>query len=296
MPDEMGTDEFSSLWPQLVGIRPQKVVFTGGEPLLRPDIITLLSGLRDADSGHEITRCLNSNGHLVTPALAEELVGLVDEVRVSLDGFAAHNDALRGLGNFDAAVRALNVYRGAGFHPKVLVTVTRQTLPDLDNFLIFLINEGLISINVHWFRPIGRGKGHGEWCVDAEEVKEAIQRAFASLGAGETAVPATVEEEFQHHCGVGRFINIMPNGDVFPCHVLTEPEFRCGNVRTETLEEICRRTGLLGQLSGLDFRAMAQQELGVTKLTRANTCLGTVYADNPNLNVWRKNLLLPIVR
>jgi radical SAM protein with 4Fe4S-binding SPASM domain len=40
----------------------------------------------------------------------------------------------------------------------------------------------------------------------------------------------------------------MPNGDVFPCHVLTEREFRGGNVREQSLVEICRRNGLLGQL------------------------------------------------
>lgn len=42
------------------------------------------------------------------------------------------------------------------------------------------------------------------------------------------------------NCGVGSFLNIMPNGDVFPCHVLTQREFRCGNVREDGLLEICR--------------------------------------------------------
>src|SRR5438105_14168236 len=70
LPDEMTTDEFLRMWPEMVTVRPQKVIFAGGEPLLRADILDLLRGLRDADPEHHVLRCLNTNGHLVTPALA----------------------------------------------------------------------------------------------------------------------------------------------------------------------------------------------------------------------------------
>lgn len=95
LPDEMTTEELTRLWPDMVALRPEKVVFTGGEPLLRPDILDLLRGLRDSDPQHHVLRCLNTNGHLVTKELARQLVGLADEVRVSLDALPARNDALR---------------------------------------------------------------------------------------------------------------------------------------------------------------------------------------------------------
>lgn len=294
--DEMTTQEFAALWPQLVDVRPQKVVFTGGEPLVRPDIIEMLRGLRDADPDHHIVRCLNSNGHLVTSAIAREVRGLADEVRVSLDAFATKNDAFRGAGNFEAAMRALYIYRDAGFDPKILVTVTRQALPDLEEFLLYLIERGFISINVHWFRPIGRGAGHEEWCVNGAEIKLAVDQAFTRLGVQQPPLADSVETESQSHCGVGQFLNVMPNGDVFPCHVLTDPEFRCGNVRTQNLVDICRRNGLLGELAGLDFRSMARQEPGVAELTKPDTCLGAVYAEKRDLSVWRTHLSLPIIR
>lgn len=130
LPDEMTASEFARLWPDVVAVRPAKVVFTGGEPLMRPDTLELLSGLRDADPQHYVSRCLNSNGHLVTAEMARRLVGLVDEVRVSIDGLRARNDGLRGAGNFEAALLALDTYHAAGFEPKVLITVTNETLPD----------------------------------------------------------------------------------------------------------------------------------------------------------------------
>src|SRR5574341_532602 len=151
LPDEMTTEEFTRLWPAIVTLRPQKVVFTGGEPLLRQDILDLVRGLRDADPEHHVLRCLNTNGHLVTPELAHDLVGLADEVRVSLDALPARNDALRGVGNFDAAVRALEYYYTVGFEPKVLVTLTSASLPDLEELLCFLIRKKITRINLNGF-------------------------------------------------------------------------------------------------------------------------------------------------
>lgn len=82
----------------------------------------------------------------------------------------------------------------------------------------------------------------------------------------------------------------MPNGDVFPCHVLTEREFRCGNVREQSLLEICRRAGLLGELRALDFQELARQDERVAPLTNPGTCMGNAYAKTRELPVWRKNL------
>jgi MoaA/NifB/PqqE/SkfB family radical SAM enzyme len=290
MPDEMTTAEFARLWPEMVALRPQKVVFTGGEPLLRADVLELLGGLRAADPEHYVLRCLNTNGHLVTPELARALVGLADEVRVSVDGLPATNDALRGAGNFAAALRALECFYAVGFEPKALVTITAMSLPDLEELLCLLIEKKITRINLNGFRPIGRGAGHGEWQAHPAAVREAVRRAWARCYPDRDAAPEPPAPEAQTNCGVGSFLNIMPNGDVFPCHVLTAREFRCGNVREQSLLEICRRAGLLGQLQSLDFKTLAQQDARLAELTRPGTCLGNVYAKTKSLPVWNNSL------
>jgi MoaA/NifB/PqqE/SkfB family radical SAM enzyme len=293
----MSAAEFARLWPEMVALRPQKVVFTGGEPLLRPDILDLLAGLRAADPEHHVLRCLNTNGHLVTPGVARQPVGLADEVRVSLDALPKRNDALRGEGNFEAAMRALEYYYAVGFELKVLVTITAMSLPDLEDLLCLLIEKKITRINLNGFRPIGRGTGHWEWAAQPEEVRAAVRRAWERCYPDRTMPPEPPLPETQPNCGVGSFLNIMPNGDVFPCHVLTEREFRCGNVREQSLLEICRRHGLLGQLQALDFQALAQQDERVAELTRPGTCLGNVYARTKALPVWGRSLpVLPAPR
>ncbi|WP_119071414.1 radical SAM protein [Aggregatilinea lenta] len=292
LPDEMRTEEFMRLWSHIVAIRPQKVIFTGGEPLLRPDILDLLQGLKEADPQHHVLRCLNTNGHLVTPELAKQLVGLADEVRVSLDALRERNDALRGKGNFDAAVRALETYYAVGFEPKVLVTVTAHGLPDLEELLVFLIQKKLTRINLNAFRPVGRGKKYAEWRANAHKAREAVQRAWLRCYPDQSLPPDPPESESCANCGVGQFLNIMPNGDVFPCHVLTSREFRCGNVREQSLLEICRKQGLLGQLAKLDFHDLAEEDENLVDLTQANTCMGPVYRDTKSSPTWRTRLSL----
>jgi radical SAM protein with 4Fe4S-binding SPASM domain len=291
LPDEMDTEDFAALWPAMVAMRPKKVVFTGGEPLLRLDILDLLHDLREADPEHHVLRCLNSNGHLVTPELARELVGLADEVRVSLDAMSVRNNILRGEGNFEAAVRALEAYYAVGFEPKVLVTITSYSLPDLEELLIFLIEKRFTRINLSVFRPIGRGKGHWEWNVNPADVQLTVRQAWKRCYPDQPLPPDPLESTACSNCGVGSFLNIMPNGDVFPCHILTDREFRCGNVREQSLIEICQRNGLLDELQSLNFHELVRQDERLTSFTRSN-CIGEVYAETKSLPVWRSNLPL----
>ncbi len=116
--DELNLFDYARIIPEFVALRPKKVIFTGGEPLLHPHIIDLLRKLKRADQNHNILRCLNSNGHLVTPKLARELVGLADEVRVSIDAMESRNDAIRGQGNFKSAIKALETYYAVGLNQK----------------------------------------------------------------------------------------------------------------------------------------------------------------------------------
>jgi MoaA/NifB/PqqE/SkfB family radical SAM enzyme len=205
---------------------------------------------------------------------------------------AARNDALRGAGNFEQAMRALECFYSVGFEPKALVTITATSLPDLEELLCLLIERKITRINLNGFRPIGRGAGHWEWRANTEDVREVVRRAWERCYPDRVAPPEPEEAEAQSNCGVGSFLNIMPNGDVFPCHVLTEREFRCGNVREQSLVEICRRNGLLGQLRALDFKVMAQQDERVMELTRPGACLGNVYTKTKSLPVWNSNLPL----
>ena len=272
---ELSTEEITRLWPQIVNVGPRKVVFTGGEPLLRPDLRALMEGLKHADPEHKVLRSLNTNGWLVNREVAKTLVGLVDEVRVSVDSLPETNRALRGEGSFEAAVRALHVLYSVGFEPIAMVTVSRRTLASLEDLLAFLVERRIARVHLNPFRSIGRGVAHPGWQVTTEEARRALDRAwkriFPQVGPSERPLQESA------NCGVGSFLNILPEGDVYPCHVLATPEFRLGNVREQSLEELCAVGGRLARLQALDFRKLAAASAGWQPLSRAGSCLGAAY-------------------
>jgi len=263
---ELSAATLARLWPQVVAVRPQKVVFTGGEPLLRPDLCALLEGIKLADPEHLVLRCLNTNGLLMTHEWAQALVPLADEVRVSVDALRDRNDRLRDIGSFDAAVRALDTLYAAGFEPIAMVTVTRSGLADLEELLAFLLERRITRVHLNPFRAIGRGAACGDWAVAPQEVRAALDRIRERLFPGQP--PAGAQQTECMNCAIGSFLNILPEGDVFPCHVLATPAFRLGNVSEHSLSEMCAAGGPLGQLQSLDFRQ---------PLVKPGTCLGTLY-------------------
>jgi MoaA/NifB/PqqE/SkfB family radical SAM enzyme len=101
----------------------ERVGFTGGEPLLRPDLGALVKSARNG--GALVT--VNSNGLLVERRL-EQLEG-VNLLLISLDGPAAHHDHLRGPGSFDAACRGIERARSAGVPVGIVSTLTRGSDP-----------------------------------------------------------------------------------------------------------------------------------------------------------------------
>lgn len=274
--NELRTAELTRLWSQIVAVRPRKVVFTGGEPLLRPDLCTLLAGLKLADPEHLVLRCLNTNGCLVTRELAEALVGLADEVRVSVDGLGERNNLQRGEGSFEAAVRALQTLYSVGFEPIAMLTLTREGLAGIEGLLAYLLERRITRIHLNPFRAIGRGAGHTDWRVEAEEARAALDRAWTRM-FGKVALPTGPPSERECvNCGVGKFLNILPEGDVYPCHVLASPRFRLGNVRHDSLADLCAAGGLLDRMQRLNFRTLADTDPRWKPLAKPGACLGSV--------------------
>lgn len=260
LPDELSTAELAGLWHDLALIVPEKVIITGGEPMLRPDLLQLLKALNDRVTNTPTMVCLNSNGHFFTEESVWNLRPLVSEFRLSVDALEAANDKLRGDGNFSAVMRAIHVLRRAGITPRMLVTVSDYGASNLPELIKLLTGLGITKISLNAVRAVGRASGR-EW-MTSDQVE--------AIGGLE---PEVISKHNQTNCGVGSFINVMSNGDVFPCHVLTYTEFKCGNLRNERLTEMCLPNQILHSFSRLNFHAMANEHSDFRDLTKRGVCL-----------------------
>ncbi|MDH7515674.1 MAG: radical SAM protein [Bacteroidota bacterium] len=101
--------------------------FTGGEPLLHPDIHLFT---REASSLGMMTSI--TTNCLLYPKRARDLQGTVDLLHFSLDSAeaSAHN-ALRGVDCFDAVIRSLEIARSLGERPDILFTATEANIEAL---------------------------------------------------------------------------------------------------------------------------------------------------------------------
>jgi len=113
---------------EALGVR--EFYFTGGEPLLHPDLFPLLEcALAVAPT------TLLTNGILIDEAIADRLAAIAAgsryslEVRVSVDGITAEeNDAIRGRGSFEKALRAAKLLATRRLYP--IVTATEIASPN----------------------------------------------------------------------------------------------------------------------------------------------------------------------
>ena len=112
-PRELSTAQCKAIIDELERMQVFYVNIGGGEPTVRPDFWELV----DYATAHHVGVKFSTNGVRITAEVAARLAAsdYVD-VQISLDGATAEvNDAVRGVGSFAMAVRALENLAAAGF-------------------------------------------------------------------------------------------------------------------------------------------------------------------------------------
>jgi radical SAM protein with 4Fe4S-binding SPASM domain len=144
--------EISRLITGFILLGVEEICLTGGEPLMHPDWLEILS---DACSRQGLKRVrLQTNGILLT-GIDIEALGSMDSERlilqVSLEGSKAKtNDRVRGSGSFEKIMGRLKLLAGAGLGRQVVVAFTEMhhnfsELPALLELLDQLGIKGLVS-------------------------------------------------------------------------------------------------------------------------------------------------------
>src|SRR6201999_2288751 len=132
-PRELTTQQCKDIIDELERMQVFYVNIGGGEPTVRPDFWELV----DYATAHHVGVKFSTNGVRITPEVAARLAAsdYVD-VQISLDGATAEvNDAVRGRGSYETALRAMQNLHDAGFRGfKISVVMTRHNIGQLDEF------------------------------------------------------------------------------------------------------------------------------------------------------------------
>lgn len=239
-----------------------RIQFTGGEPLLRLDLIEAVAAF-GKKTGRKLVLSVQTNGTLLTRDVCRRLKAIRCGIGVSLDGIGDAND-LRvfpdGASSFDAVVQGVRNLGQVGMSCGVTAVVTKVNaayLGQLSELALYLGNVAGVGLDL--FRPLGRGDGQ-----DLSPEPEVLKSGLRALKA-ETRKLAQAKIPFRFRemerlrkrrtltgCGetycyaqTNLSLAVDGRGDCWPCSSLAGRDgYLLGNIRNGLPECNCKISDL----------------------------------------------------
>ena len=136
----------------------KRIVFTGGEPLLRKDIFKLIEYAKK----QKLFTILHTNGILLDTDKILKLRKIIDQINLPLDGYDEKtNSEYRGLKHFDKVKKCLAWLKKSGIRVIVSTVATSKNINDIEQ-IAQVLPKFIFKWRVFQFDPSGK----------AERVKE----------------------------------------------------------------------------------------------------------------------------
>lgn len=266
-PAELSTAEGKDFIDSIADFgHPQPIlVFTGGDPLERPDLFELLDHAAEQDVTTAVTPAPTAN-------LTEDVIGTladagVSRIALSLDGATpeAHDEFRGEEGSFARVEQAASQARDAGMEIQINTTVTANTVDDLPEIADMVEEFDAAMWEVFFLVPIGRGEELAQ--LDSERTIEVMEWLYRR---GREAPYRVITVEAPHYrrvadelerresgegvrvgstrAGKG-FVFVSYEGEVYPSGFLPESG---GNVTDRSLVDIYRNADLFERLRDTD--------------------------------------------
>ena len=187
---EMSGEEARRMIDDLAAFGCPVLLFSGGEPCLRPDLVELMAFTREKG----MRAVLSTNGTLITPERAKRFaeVGL-SYVGVSIDGLEATHDRFRGVkGAFAQALAGIRNAKAAGLKVGLRMTLNRGNAGEIVPVFDLMKREGIDRACFYHLVYSGRGTAlreedlsHGECRAAVRTIMDETKAWFAAGGRPE---------------------------------------------------------------------------------------------------------------
>ncbi len=262
--EELSTEEAKTLLNQIAKAGFKIMIFSGGEPLMRPDIIELVEhavsvGLRPV---------FGTNGTLITEEMAHRLkkAGTMG-MGISLDSLdkEKHNQFRKFPNAWEGAVQGMRNCKKAGLAFQIHTTVMDWNQHELEAITDFAVAEGAVAHHIFFLVPTGRGANIEEESLRAKAYEDVIERIMKKQQEVPIELKPTCAPQFMRiaaqmgmkmrfgrGCLAGTsYCIISPRGQVQPCAYLNIP---LGDVRETPFDEIWKNNEVLNRLRTLDYK------------------------------------------
>jgi radical SAM protein with 4Fe4S-binding SPASM domain len=168
--DELTTDEIYALLDNITEAGTRSIVFGGGEPTLRKD---LLEVIRYAAYNKNMFVALNTHGQALDKPYVKKLVNAgISQVKISIDGLQESHDWNRGTGTFDKCIQALKNCVEARISTVIwIATISQMNYKEIPQMVKMATDLGADICMVQLF-PGGKWSGKMDLMLSKDQVKE----------------------------------------------------------------------------------------------------------------------------
>jgi len=259
MDRELSTEESLAVLDELARLKVFQINVGGGEPFVRPDFFRILEYALKMG----IVACISTNGTLLNRETCRRLADMRGVfLQVSLDGVDEQtNDAIRGKGTHRQVMEAMGELSRQGVEFSLNTVLTRRSFDQLESLKSLARSYGA-RLRVSRLRPSGRAKDCWSELAPSKEQLESFARWLEGENlvlTGDSFFSLTSEHRRRmglDMCGAAKMTCCLsPDGNLFPCAFLQEPEFLAGNIRTASLEEMWRQGSVFKTFRELEAQA-----------------------------------------
>jgi radical SAM protein with 4Fe4S-binding SPASM domain len=175
-PGELSTEEGKAFIQDLADFGVPALLFSGGEPLLRNDILELASWA----SKLGIRAVFSTNGTLIKDGLAERIVEVgLAEVGISIDGLGPINDRFRGhKGAFEAALQGIRSLVALGQRVSLRLTITKHNFGEIPAIFDLVERENIDRVCFYHLTYAGRASNMKDEDLSAQQTRAVVDLIF----------------------------------------------------------------------------------------------------------------------
>jgi len=170
--DELSTEQAKRLLAQLPGANVPVALFSGGEPLLREDLLELLAEAK----GLGLRTVISTNGTRIDSDTAGKLAERdLSYIGISLDGQEPFHDEFRQTkGSFRAALKGIENCHRAGLRTGLRFTITKSNAGQVPAIFDIAVEAGIRRICFYHLISSGRARDLDEQAPTLEQTRETV--------------------------------------------------------------------------------------------------------------------------